>query len=119
MTQAFKISEKFKSFPARPDKTIDWLNKSRDDWKSKTQTSKAELKVAKQAQKRARTSREQWKEHCEQLKADQAQGKIDIAKKDAEIGRLEAKVAQLVQEKEDLKKSTGFVYRVEDRTTHL
>lgn len=27
-----------KNFPARPDTTIDWLNKSRDDWKNKTQT---------------------------------------------------------------------------------
>jgi len=28
-----KTSEESKNFPARPDKTIDWLNKSRDDWK--------------------------------------------------------------------------------------
>ena len=52
-----KTSEESKHFPARPDKTIDWLNKSRDDWKGKTQMTKAELKVAKQAQKRARQSR--------------------------------------------------------------
>lgn len=47
MTQVSKE----KNFPTRPDKTIDWLNKSRDDWKGKTQATKAELKVAKQAQK--------------------------------------------------------------------
>ena len=57
-----QVSEEPKNFPARPDKTIDWLNKSRDDWKGKTQVTKAELKVAKQAQKRARQSRQEWKE---------------------------------------------------------
>lgn len=62
-----KTSES-KTLPLRPDKTIDWLNKSRNDWRDKTQNSKASLKVAKQAQKRARASREQWKEHYERIK---------------------------------------------------
>lgn len=98
-----KTSES-KNFPRRPDKTIDWLNKSRDDWRDKTQNSKAALKVAKQAQKRARISREQWKEHCERLKADQAIGKMELMRKNAEIARLETTIGRLKQENENLKK---------------
>lgn len=62
-----QTSEEPKNFPARPDKTIDWLNKSRDHWKGKTQMTKAELKVAKQAQKRARQSRQEWKAECQRF----------------------------------------------------
>jgi len=90
--------------PLRPDKTIEWLNKSRDEWKDKTLTSKASLKVAMQAQKRARISRDEWKAHCEKLKAEQARSKLKIRGKDKEISELEATIAQLKQENEELKK---------------
>ena len=96
-----KISEESKNFPARPDKTIDWLNKSRDDWKGKTQATKAELKVAKQAQKRARQSRQEWKEQFRQLERQQAEV---LAETDEEIASLKTKVQELEQENADLKK---------------
>ena len=96
-----QTSEEPKNFPARPDKTIDWLNKSRDDWKTKTQATKSELKVAKQAQKRARQSRQEWKTEYLQLKRQQA---IAMAEKSEEISILKTKVQELEQENADLKK---------------
>jgi chromosome segregation ATPase len=96
-----QASEESKNFPARPDKTIDWLNKSRDDWKGKTQTTKAELKVAKQAQRRARQSRQEWRAQCRQLEKEQA--KL-LAEKREEITSLQTKVQELEYENADLKK---------------
>lgn len=98
MTQIF---EETKNFPARPDKTIDWLNKSRNNWKSKTQTTKAKLKVAKQAQKRARKSRQEWQEEYQQLERQLA---IVTAEKDEENSNLKTKIQKLERENEDLKK---------------
>ena len=83
-----QVSEEPKNFPARPDKTIDWLNKSRDDWKGKTQETKAELKVAKQAQRRARQSRQEWKEECRQLERRLA---TVVAEKNEENSNLKTK----------------------------
>jgi|SRR5580693_4291222 chromosome segregation ATPase len=96
-----KPSEKSKNCPARPDKTIDWLNKSRDDWKDKTQMTKAELKVAKQAQKRARQSRQEWKTECQRLEKEQT--KL-LEEKSEEITSLRTKVQELEHENADLKK---------------
>ena len=80
-----------KNLPARPDKTIDWLNKSRDDWKGKTQATKAELKVAQQAQRRARQSRQEWKEEYQQLERQSA---TVIAAKDEENANLKTKMQE-------------------------
>jgi len=96
-----QTSEEPKNFPARPDKTIDWLNKSRDDWKGKTQMTKAELKVAKQAQRRARQSRQEWKTECQRLEKEQT--KL-LAEKGEEITSLKTKVQELEHENADLKK---------------
>jgi predicted nucleic acid-binding Zn-ribbon protein len=98
MTQA---SEESKNFPARPDKTINWLNKSRDEWKGKTQTTKAELKVAKQAQKRARQSRQEWRAQYRQLEKQQA---VLLEEKSEEIENLKTKVQELEHENAGLKK---------------
>ena len=100
MTQA---SDESKNFPVRPDKTINWLNKSRDDWKGKTQITKAELKVAKQAQKRARQGREEWRDQYRELEKQQS---MLLAEKSEEITNLKTKVQQLEHENTDLKKST-------------
>lgn len=96
-----QTSEEPKNFPARPDKTIDWLSKSRDDWKGKTQMTKAELKVAKQAQKRARESRQEWKAECQRLEKEQT--KL-LEEKSEEITSLKIKVQELEHENTDLKK---------------
>lgn len=98
MTQA---SQESKNFPSRPDKTIDWLNKSRNDWKGKTQATKAELKVAKQAQKRARQSREEWKDQYRELEKQQS---MLLAEKSEEITSLKTKVQELEYENIGLKK---------------
>lgn len=90
-----------KNFPARPDKTIDWLNKSRNVWKNKTQATKAELKVAKQAQKRARRSRQKWKEEYQQLERNQF---AILAELSEEISNLKTKNQELEHENADLKK---------------
>lgn len=94
-------SEEPKNFPNRPDKTIDWLNKSRNVWKNKTQFTKGELKVAKQAQKRARKSRQKWKEECQLLERQQS---TILAEKGKEISNLKTKIEELEQENADLKK---------------
>lgn len=94
-------SEEPKNFPARPDKTIDWLNKSRDDWKSKTQMTKAELKVAKQAQKRARQSRQEWKGEYQRLEKEQTKF---LEEKSQEISSLKTKIQELEHENAGLKK---------------
>jgi chromosome segregation ATPase len=96
-----KASEESKNFPARPDKTIDWLNKSRNDWKGKTQVTKAELKVAKQAQKRARRGRQEWRAQCRELEKQQS---MLLAEKSEEITNLKSKVQELEHENADLKK---------------
>lgn len=96
-----QTSEESKNFPARPDKTINWLNKSRDDWKDKSQTTKAELKVAKQAQKRARQSRQEWRDQYQQLEKEQAHL---LAEKSEEIANLTIKLQELEHENADLKK---------------
>ena len=96
-----QTSEEPKNFPARPDKTIDWLNKSRDDWKGKTQATKVELKVAKQAQRRARQSRQEWRDECRRLEKEQA--KL-LSEKSEEISGLKTKVQELEHENSDLKK---------------
>ena len=96
-----KVSEESKNLPARPDKTIDWLNKSRDDWKGKTQTTKAELKVAKQAQKRARQSREEWRAQYRELEKQQS---MLLGEKSEEITNLKTKIRELEHENADLKK---------------
>jgi len=96
-----EVPEESKNFPARPDKTIGWLNKSRNEWKNKSQATKAELKVAKQAQKRARQSRQKWKKECQQLERQQA---AILAEKSQEIAHLRTKVLELEQENKDLKK---------------
>ena len=101
-----KTSEASKNFPARPDKTIDWLNKSRDDWKGKTQATKVELKVAKQAQKRARHSRQEWKTQYQELKKQQS---MLLAEQSKEITTLKITVQELEHENADLKKSTCCV----------
>lgn len=101
MAQTF---EEPKNFPARPDKTIDWLNKSRNDWKGKTQMTKAELKVAKQAQRRARQGRQEWKDECQRLQKEQT--KL-LEEKSEEITSLKTKVQELEHENADLKKSTS------------
>ena len=96
-----QVPKESKNLPARPDKTIDWLNKSRDDWKNKTQATKAELKVAKQAQRRARQSRQEWKEEYQQLERQLA---AVMTEKDEENSNLKTKVQELERENEELKK---------------
>jgi chromosome segregation ATPase len=95
MTQASENS------PVRLDKTIDWLNKSRDKWKDKTQMTKAQLKVAKQAQARARESRQEWRAKYEELEQQQS---MLLEEKSKEIILLKTKVQELEHENGDLKK---------------
>ncbi len=99
---------KSKNIPDRPDKTIAWLGKSRDEWKNKTSISKAALKVSKQAQKRSQASRVHWKEQYKQMQIEQENKDKELVKKGTEIEKLKAQLIQLEQEKEDLKKKFLF-----------
>lgn len=98
--------------PLRPDKAIDWLRESRDDWKEKNSSNKAALKVARQAQKRALAGRKQWKELCKELQKGQVQDEIRLKAKEEEIAKLNTKIIQLNQENEVLKKKSWLALKI-------
>jgi len=87
--------------PHRVDKTLQWLEKSRNSWKEKTKETKEELKKKKLAVRRARENRDLLQEELwgERRKCQEA-----LTKKDAEIAELKAQLAKVNQQVEDLKK---------------
>jgi chromosome segregation ATPase len=97
-------SSESKKLSSRPDKTIRWLNKSRDGWRDKTLATKSELKVVKQAQKRARESREEWKNQYNQLETAKQQQDRILKEKDEEITTLKTMLQTVERENEELKK---------------
>lgn len=87
--------------PKRIDKTLQWLEESRDSWKDKTQTSKAKLKVTTLALKRAREDRSKC---VEELKKERRNNLEELYQKDIEITKLKQQLEQAYQEVEILKK---------------
>ena len=83
--------------PIRVDKTLQWLETSRDSWKEKTKESKTKLKITTLALKRAR-------EHRDQLEEERHSIQKHLDQKDKEIAMLKRKLEQSTQEIETLKK---------------
>ena len=94
---------------ARPDKTMQWFEESRNSWKAKAQKAKESLKKQNQEVKRAREARERYKELARKA---ECQARKEREAKDQEIERLKQeleeankKIANL--QKKDLMPQTG------------
>jgi chromosome segregation ATPase len=94
-----------KSLPERVDKTLDWLETSRDTWKNKAKMAKEELKKRTLAVKRARESRDEYKEQFEQAEEVRRAYQAEVDQKASKIERLEEQLANAQREIEELKKS--------------
>ena len=104
MTQpGSKPSDKPK-LPLRVDKTLEWLETSRDSWKEKTKATKDELKKKKLAVKRTRAIRDALETQLAEEKAGHQKSLDELAQRDREIAELKAKLAQSAQQLEESKK---------------
>ena len=91
-------------FPARIDKTLEWLEESRDSWKKKARTAKDDLKKKKLAVKRARSGRDLIQEELSKEKTAHYRAREQLSQKDAEIAELKAQLEKRTQEVEEFKK---------------
>ena len=91
-------------FSSRPDKTLDWLEKSRDSWKEKTKSTKNDLKKQKLAVKRARNSRDLLGKELSNEKTAHYRALEELNHKDMEIAELKSQLEKASQQIEELKK---------------
>ena len=102
MTKDSIVSAKNNSkIPERVDKTLHWLEKSRDSWKDKTKKVKAELKKKNLAITRARQGRDQAQE---KLSNERQHFQEQMNQKDREIALLTSQVEDFKRREEELKK---------------
>jgi chromosome condensin MukBEF ATPase and DNA-binding subunit MukB len=87
--------------PSRPDKTLQWLEQSRDSWREKTKATKSELKKKTLAVKRARENRDHLHE---ELKQERCKNQKMLTQKEIELQELREQLAKANQQIEDLKK---------------
>ena len=87
--------------PPRIDKTLQWLDESRNSWKHKTQASKAKLKTTTLALKRAREDRDKY---TEKLKKERLNTRERLRQKNIEIVKLKQQLEQAHKDAEALKK---------------
>jgi len=114
MSHTSKINPKLiktRLLPKRIDKTLDWLEASRDVWKDKCLTAKLALKMKTLSIKRLRDSRDKWKNQTKQfaITIQQIQNerenyikeienlKRDLIKKSSEIENLKKKSSSLLK----------------------
>jgi hypothetical protein len=97
-----KPSDHFLS--SRPDKTLQWLEESRDSWKEKTKMTKDDLKKRTLAVKRARSGRDLLHEELSKEKTAHYRVLEELSQKDSEIAELKTQLARVTQQVEDLKK---------------
>lgn len=102
MKTSSQSTDKF--FPARIDKTLEWLEESRDSWKEKAKVAKDSLKKRTLAVKRARDGRDLLEEELSKEKTAHRQAREQLSQKDAEITELRAQLAKRTQEAEEFKK---------------
>jgi len=88
----------------RPDKTLQWLEESRDSWKEKTRMTKNTLKIQTLAVKRARNGRELLQEELAKEKTAHYRALEELNQKNAEIAALKAQLESSTQQVEMLKK---------------
>lgn len=91
-------------FPARIDKTLEWLEESRDSWKEKAKVAKDDLKKKKLALKRARNGRDLLQEELSKEKTVHYRVREQLNQKDAEIAELKIQLEKQTQEMEEFKK---------------
>lgn len=83
-----------KPLPERVDKTLDWLETSRDNWRDKTKIAKKELKKKTLAVKRARESREEYKELLEKQEEAHRTCQELLERKNLEVIQLQRQLAE-------------------------
>jgi hypothetical protein len=88
----------------RPDKTLQWLEESRDSWKGKTKETKNDLKKQRLAVKRARSGRDLLHEELSKEKAAHYRTREELSQKDIEISELKTQLEKATQQVEELKK---------------
>ena len=89
---------------SRPDKTLQWLEDSRDSWKGKTKETKNDLKKQKLAVKRARNGRDLLHEELSREKTAHYRAREELSQKDIEIAELKTLLEKATQQVEELKK---------------
>ena len=102
--------------PPRIDKTLRWLDESRNSWKQKTQASKAKLKTTTLALKRAREDRDK---HTEKFTKELRNNRERLRQKDIEIVILKQQLEQAHKELEDLKKKKSLHAQASHDTTPI
>ncbi len=105
-------------FPSRPDKTLQWLEESRDSWKEKTKVTKDDLKKQKLAVKRARRGRDLLHEELSKEKTAHYRAREELSQKDIEIAGLKTQLEKAIQQVEELKKKRLLRSLVGLTTTH-
>jgi hypothetical protein len=91
-------------FPARIDKTLEWLEESRDSWKKKAKVAKDSLKKRTLAVKRARDGRDLLQEELSKEKTAHYRAREELSQKDSEIAELKAQLEKSTKEVEEFKK---------------
>lgn len=92
--------------PSRPDKTLLWLEKSRNSWREKAKSTKEELKKKTLAVKRARETRDRF---YEELKQERCKNQEVLSQKEIELQELRDYLAKANQQIEDLKKKRSLL----------
>jgi chromosome segregation ATPase len=95
-----------KPLPDRIDKTLNWLEKSRDSWRDKTKIAKDKLKKKTLAVKRARETRDEYKELLEQQEKAYRASQDLLEQKNLEIIQLQKQLAEAQVQVEELKKKS-------------
>ncbi len=90
--------------PIRVDKTLKWLEDSRDSWKEKTKETKDELKKQKLAVKRAREARDQLKQRESAREEAYSNNQKQLAEKERENEQLKNQLKSAHQQIDELKK---------------
>lgn len=112
------MSKSNNKLPVRIDKTLNWLEKSRNSWKEKTTTSKYELQKQKIAVKRARKGRDLLHEELSEEKAAHCKTQSELIQKEAEIVECKAQLQKANQQVEEFKKKSLLRELVGLATTH-
>ena len=93
---------------SRPDKTLQWIEESRDSWKEKTKATKDNLKKQKLAVKRARSGRDLLHEELSKEKTAHYRTREELSQKDIEIAELKTQLEKATQRVEELKKKRSL-----------
>ena len=92
--------------PIRLDKTLDWLEKSRDSWKDKCLQTKLGLKMKTLSAKRLRGGRDKWKQEAKEASIKIKQMEEERENLIKEIEKLNKKLIMQTSYAESLKKKS-------------